>query len=193
MLSSLRNIFKIPDLRKKLIFTLALLVVYRLGCFVPTPGIDTAALSKYFAKIAAAHGQNLLGMINVFTGGALQRLSIFALGIMPYISASIIMQLLTAVMPALEKLAHEGKMGYEKINQYTRYSTLGLCIFQGFMLAKWLENPASFGGMTIVPNPGFGFELITMLTLSSGAIFIMWLGEQIQEREIGRASCRERV
>ncbi len=185
MLNSAVNIFKIPDLRKKVLITLSLLVVYRIGCFVPTPGIDTLALSKFFEELSRAHGQTLLGMINIFTGGALRRLSIFALGIMPYISASIIMQLLTAVIPSLEKIAHEGRSGYEKINQYTRYLTLGLCLFQGFMLAKWLENPASFRGTVIVPNPGIGFEIITILTLSCGTVFIMWLGEQIQERGIG--------
>jgi len=185
MFNSLTNIFKIPDLKKKVLITLSLLVVYRIGAFVPTPGIDTAALSKYFEELARAHGQTFLGMINLFTGGALRRLSIFALGIMPYISASIIMQLLTAVVPAFEKMAREGRAGYEKINQYTRYFTLLLCLFQGFMLSKWLENPASFGGTVIVPNPGLHFEFITVLTLACGTISIMWLGEQIQERGIG--------
>jgi len=183
--ASLRNIFSIPDLRKKVLVTLSLLIVYRIGCFIPTPGIDTLALSRFFEELTRAHGQTLLGMINLFTGGALRRLSIFALGIMPYISASIIMQLLTAVIPSLERIAREGRSGYEKINQYTRYFTLGLCLFQGFMLAKWLENPASFRGTVIVPNPGIGFELITVFTLACGTIFIMWLGEQIQERGIG--------
>jgi len=185
MVRSLTNIFKVPDLKRKVLITLSLLVVYRIGSFVPTPGIDTAALSKYFEELARAHGQTFLGMINLFTGGALRRLSIFALGIMPYISASIIMQLLTAVVPAFEKMAREGRAGYEKINQYTRYATLFLCLFQGFMLAKWLENPASFGGTIIVPNPGLAFELITVFTLACGTISIMWLGEQIQERGIG--------
>ncbi len=185
MFASLRNIFSIPDLRKKVLVTLSLLIVYRIGCFIPTPGIDTLALSRFFEELTRAHGQTLLGMINLFTGGALRRLSIFALGIMPYISASIIMQLLTAVIPSLERIAREGRSGYEKINQYTRYFTLGLCLFQGFMLAKWLENPASFRGTVIVPNPGIGFELITVFTLACGTIFIMWLGEQIQERGIG--------
>ncbi len=185
MVTSLGNIFRIEDLRKKILVTLALIAVYRLGCFIPTPGIDTQALAKYFDDLTRAHGQTFLGMINIFTGGALRRLSIFALGIMPYISASIIMQLLTAVIPAFESLAKEGKAGYEKINQYTRYLTLGLCLFQGFMLTKWLENPASFRGTVVVPNPGLSFTLVTMLTLSCGTIFIMWLGEQIQERGIG--------
>jgi len=182
---TLGNIFRIPELRKKIFITMSLLVVYRIGCYVPTPGINTQALADYFRDLTQAHGQTFLGMINLFTGGALKRLSIFALGIMPYISSSIIMQLLTAVIPALEKLAREGKAGYEKINQYTRNMTLGLCLFQGFMLAKWLENPGSFGGREVVFNPGLSFELITVLTLACGTVFIMWLGEQIQERGIG--------
>jgi preprotein translocase subunit SecY len=123
--------------------------------------------------------------MNLFTGGALTRLSIFALGVMPYISASIIMQLLTAVVPTLERLAKEGKAGYEKINQYTRCATVALCLIQGFFLALWLESPRSFQGIVIVPNPGFLFKLTTVLTLTCGTIFIMWLGEQIQERGIG--------
>lgn len=185
MFESVRNIFKVAELKKKVIITLALLIAYRIGSFVPTPGINTFALSRYFEDLTRVHGQTFLGMINLFTGGALNRLSIFALGIMPYISASIIMQLLTAVVPMFERLAREGRAGYEKINQYTRYATLGLCFFQGFMLAKWLENPASFGGTSMVPRPGLAFELITVLTLGCGTIFIMWLGEQIQERGIG--------
>jgi preprotein translocase subunit SecY len=183
--AAVRNIFKIQDLRKKIFITLALLIVYRIGSFVPTPGINTQALSAYFEDLSRAQGQTFLGMINLFTGGALRRLSIFALGIMPYISASIIMQLLQAVVPMFERLAHQGRTGMEKINQYTRYGTLVLCVFQGYMLSRWLENPASFGGVKIVPNPGLGFELMTVLTLACGTVFIMWLGEQIQEKGIG--------
>lgn len=185
MLEIVSNIWKITELRKKIFVTLALLVVYRAGCFIPTPGVDTYALSQFFDQLAKNQGQSLLGMMNLFTGGALTRLSIFALGVMPYISASIIMQLLTAVIPALEKLAKEGKSGYEKINQYTRYFTFVLCIIQGFVLALWLENPASFKGIIIVPQPGFLFKLTTVLTLTCGTVFIMWLGEQIQERGVG--------
>ena len=185
MVRSLTNIFKVQDLRKKVLIALALLIVYRIGCFIPTPGIDTAALSRYFEELTRAHGQTFLGMINLFTGGALKRLSIFALGIMPYITSAIIMQILTGVIPSLEKIAQEGRAGYEKINQYTRYGTLLLCFLQGFILAKWLENPASFGGMVVVSNPGLAFEFITVLTLSCGTMSIMWLGEQIQEKGIG--------
>ena len=185
MFGSLSNIFKVEELKRKIFITLALLIVYRVGCFIPTPGVDTFALSQFFAKIARVQGQTLLGILNLFTGGALRRLSIFALGIMPYISASIIMQLLTAVVPSLERVAKEGKAGYEKINQYTRYLTYFLCIVQGLFLALWLENPANFRGIVIIPNPGLLFKITTILTLSCGTTFIMWLGEQIQERGIG--------
>jgi len=185
MLDTVANIFRIEDLRRKIIITLSLLIVYRIGCFVPTPGIDSGALAAFFDQIAKTQGETLLGLVNMFTGGALKRLSIFALGVMPYISASIIMQLLTGVVPALENLAREGKQGYEKINQYTRYLCLFICLVQGFMLALWLENPNSFRGVTVVPNPGMMFRFITVMTLTCGTVFIMWLGEQIQERGIG--------
>jgi len=185
MLKALVNSFKIPDLKKRLIFTLALIAVYRIGCYVPTPGIDGTALADFFGRVAKSQGGALLGIINMFSGGAMERLTIFALGIMPYISASIILQLLTAVVPALEKLSKEGKAGYEKINQYTRYGTVGLSLVQSFFIAKWLENPAHFEGLHIVLFPGWGFRILTVLTLTTGTIFIMWLGEQIQERGIG--------
>ncbi|MBN3040201.1 MAG: preprotein translocase subunit SecY, partial [Candidatus Omnitrophica bacterium] len=160
-------------------------VVYRAGCFIPTAGIDTAALTNYFNDLTQRQGEGLLGMVNLFTGGALTRLSIFALGIMPYISSSIIMQLLTAVVPALERIAKEGKAGYEKINQITRYLTFALCAIQGMFLSFWLSNPGNFDNTVIVPNPGPLFTVITILTLTAGTVFIMWLGEQIQERGIG--------
>ncbi|MFH1875475.1 MAG: preprotein translocase subunit SecY [Candidatus Omnitrophota bacterium] len=185
MFGALANIFRVEELRKKVFVSLALLVVYRIGCYIPTPGIDTSALSKFFEMYAKAGTQTLLGIMNLFTGGALTRLSIFALGIMPYISSSIIMQLLTAVVPALEKLAKEGKAGYEKINQYTRWMTLVLCVVQGFFLAVWLANDGNFKGIRVVPDKGFLFFLTTILTLTAGTVFIMWLGEQIQERGIG--------
>ncbi|MFH1888852.1 MAG: preprotein translocase subunit SecY [Candidatus Omnitrophota bacterium] len=185
MLSALVNSFKIPDLKRRILITAALITVYRIGCYVPTPGIDGGALAEFFARIAKTQGGTLFGIINMFSGGAMERLTIFALGIMPYISASIIMQLLTAVIPALEKLAKEGKAGYEKINQYTRYGTLVLSIIQSFFIALWLENPARFEGLKIVLYPGWGFRILTVLTLTTGTVFIMWLGEQIQERGIG--------
>ncbi|MEI8350355.1 MAG: preprotein translocase subunit SecY [Candidatus Omnitrophota bacterium] len=185
MLEAVKNIFKIEELKRKILVTLALLIVYRAGCFIPTPGIDTFALNKFFENLAKTQGQTLLGMLGLFTGGALDRLSIFALGVMPYISSSIIMQLLTAVIPALERIAKEGKAGYEKINQYTRYMTFFLCLVQGLFLALWLENPNNFRGTPMVLDPGLLFKITTVLTLTCGTIFIMWLGEQIQERGIG--------
>ncbi len=188
MLNSLINCFKIPDLRKKILITLGLLAVYRLGCFIPIPGINTEALAEYFEKINKVQGvTTFFGFINLFTGGAFRRLTIFALGIMPYISASIIMQLLTAVIPYLEKLSKEGRTGYLKINQYSRVLTLILCIIQGFFISLWLENPGQRFS-NIVENPGWGFRLTTMITLAAGSIFIMWLGEQLQERGIGGIS-----
>ena len=185
MFSALVNAFKIPDLKRRLIITGALLSIYRIGCYVPTPGIDGSALAEFFARIAKTQGGTIFGIINMFSGGAMERLTIFALGIMPYISSSIIMQLLTAVIPALEKIAKEGKAGYEKINQITRYGTVALSIIQSFFIALWLENPARFEGLRIVMYPGWGFRILTVLTLTTGTIFIMWLGEQIQEKGIG--------
>jgi len=185
MLSALANSFKIPDLKRRLIITGVLIAIYRIGCYVPTPGIDGAALTEFFNRIAKTQGGTIFGIINMFSGGAMERLTIFALGIMPYISSSIILQLLTAVIPALEKLAKEGRAGYEKINQYTRYMTVVLAVIQSFFIALWLENPARFEGLKIVMYPGWGFRILTVLTLSTGTIFIMWLGEQIQERGIG--------
>lgn len=185
MLEAFINAFKIPDLKRKLVVTGFLLAIYRVGCYIPTPGIDGAALAEFFTRISRTQGGTIFGIINMFSGGAMERLTIFALGIMPYISSSIIMQLLTAVIPQLEKLAKEGHAGHEKINQYTRFGTVALSIVQSFFIALWLENPARFEGLRIVLYPGWGFRLLTVLTLSTGTIFIMWLGEQIQERGIG--------
>lgn len=185
MIAALRNCLKIPDLRRKIFITLFIIAVYRLGCFVPTPGINGAALSTYFEKLAKTSGGTLFGFMNLFSGGALSKMTIFGLGIMPYISASIIMQLLTAVVPFLEKLSKEGKVGHMKINQYTRILAVGLCLLQGYFIALWLENPARFFNLVIVENPGWQFRVITMLTLTCGTMFVMWLGEQIQERGIG--------
>ncbi|MDD5431922.1 MAG: preprotein translocase subunit SecY [Candidatus Omnitrophica bacterium] len=185
MLSALVNSFKIPDLKRRLLITLALITVYRIGCYIPTPGIDGSALAEFFSRVAKTQGGTLFGIMNMFSGGAMERLTIFALGIMPYISSSIIMQLLTAVIPALEKIAKEGKAGHERINQFTRYGTIVLSLVQSFFIALWLEDPARFEGLKIVMTPGIGFRILTMLTLSTGTIFIMWLGEQIQEKGIG--------
>jgi len=185
MFQSFVNLTKIPDLRKKIGFTLGLLAVYRIGAYIPTPGIDGIKLAQFFDNIAKSTGGTLFGIMNLFSGGAITRLTIFALGIMPYISASIILQLLTTVIPALERLAKEGEAGHKKIVQYTRYGTIGLALVQSFFIALWLEAPQRFGGLQIVQFPGWPFRLLTMITLTSGTAFIMWLGEQIQERGIG--------
>ncbi|MFH1305009.1 MAG: preprotein translocase subunit SecY [Candidatus Omnitrophota bacterium] len=185
MFDAFVNIFKIPDLKKKILFTLGLIAVYRIGAFVPTPGIDGQQLAQFFDNIAKTQGGTLLGIMNMFSGGAMQRLTIFALGIMPYISASIILQLLTTVIPALERLAKQGEEGRKAITQYTRYCTIGLAIVQSFFIALWLENPAHFQGMQIVQYPGLGFRILSVITLTTGTAFIMWLGEQIQEKGIG--------
>ncbi|MCD6186063.1 MAG: preprotein translocase subunit SecY [Deltaproteobacteria bacterium] len=169
------NIFNIPELKKRCLFTLALLIVYRIGVHVPTPGIDGVALADIFAR---AQG-TILGVFNMFSGGALERLSIFALGIMPYISASIVLQLLTVTVPHLEQLKKEGEQGHKKITQYTRYGTVILSIIQGFGISIGLEQ------MGTVLHPGWGFRLMTVLTLTAGTAFIMWLGEQITEKGIG--------
>ncbi|MBF0384874.1 MAG: preprotein translocase subunit SecY, partial [Candidatus Omnitrophica bacterium] len=185
MLSAFANCFKIPELKKKIIFTLAILAVYRIGCHLPTPGINGATLAEFFQRMNSTSGGNIFGMMILFSGGALEQMTVFSLGIMPYISSSIIMQLLTAVIPALEKLSKEGQAGYHKINQYTRYGTLVLSAVQSFFIALWLENPQSFQGLQIVNNPGWGFRIVTVLTLTCGTLLLMWLGEQIQEKGIG--------
>ena len=185
MFQAFVNLFKIPDLKKKILFTLGLVAVFRIGAFVPTPGIDGAKLMQFFDNIAKTQGGTLFGIMNMFSGGAMQRLTIFALGIMPYISASIILQLLTAVVPALERLSKEGEVGHKKIIQYTRYGTIVLAVIQSFFIALWLENPARFQGLQIVQYPGWHFRALTVLTLTTGTAFIMWLGEQIQEYGIG--------
>jgi len=185
MLGALVNIFKIEDLKRKVLITLALIAVYRVGSFIPTPGIDSQALAEFFNRISRTQGGTILGIMNMFSGGALEKLTIFALGIMPYISSSIIIQLLTAVIPALEKLSKEGKAGYQKINQYTRYATVGLALLQSYFIAIWLENTKLAENIGMVLNPGLGFRFITVITLTTGTIFIVWLGEQIQEKGIG--------
>src|SRR5947208_2498749 len=145
MLSAFANCFKIPDLKKKILFTLGIIAVYRIGCYIPTPGVNGAVLSEFFRRInTSSGGTSIFGIMNMFSGGALEKLTIFSLGIMPYISSSIIMQLLTAIIPALEKIAKEGQMGYKKINQYTRYGTLFLSAVQSYFIALWLESPAAF-------------------------------------------------
>ena len=176
-----QNIFKIPELKKRILFTLALLIVYRVGVHVPVPGIDSVALASFFAR---AEG-TIFGIVNMFSGGAFQRLSVFALGIMPYISASIILQLLTVVIPHLEQLKKEGEQGRKKITQYTRYGTVVLSIIQGFGISVGLESMSAPSGAPVVLLPGWPFRLLTVITLTAGTAFIMWLGEQITERGIG--------
>lgn len=182
MISGFQNITKIPELRKRILFTIALLAVYRIGVFVPTPGIDGRALAAFFE--AQAKG-SLLGLIDMFAGGALSQMSVFALGIMPYISASIILQLLTVVVPYLERLSKEGEAGRKKITQYTRYGTVALSAIQGMGIAFGLESMKSPIGDLVVPVPGWGFRLLTVLTLTAGTAFLMWLGERISENGIG--------
>ncbi|HNQ47434.1 MAG TPA: preprotein translocase subunit SecY [Syntrophorhabdus sp.] len=176
-----QNIGKIPELKRRIFATLALLAVYRVGVHIPTPGIDGRVLAGIFEQ---ARG-TLLGFFDMFAGGGLERLSVFALGIMPYISASIILQLLTVVVPTLEKLSKEGEAGRKKITQYTRYGTVIISIIQGFGIAVGLEQMRGAGGELVVYNPGWSFRLMTMITLTGGTSFIMWLGEQITEKGIG--------
>jgi preprotein translocase subunit SecY len=181
LLDGFKNISKIPELQKRILFTLFLLIVYRIGAHVPTPGIDVVALGAFFEQ---ARG-SLLGFFDMFAGGALSNLSVFALGIMPYISASIILQLLTVSVPYLERLSKEGEAGRRKITQYTRYGTILLSIIQGMGIAVGLENMTGPTGIPIVIEPGWDFRLMTVLTLTAGTAFIMWLGEQITEKGIG--------
>ncbi len=179
--TSVKNIFNIPDLRNRVLFMLALLAVYRFGAFIPTPGINHLALEQIFQ----AQSGTIFGFLDIFSGGNLRRFSIFALGIMPYITASIILQLATVVVPYLEKLSKEGELGRRKITQYTRYLTVGLTLFQAFMTAMALEKTGGGTGPQIVLNPGWHFRFMVMITLTTGTAFIMWIGEQITERGIG--------
>ena len=173
---ALANAFKIPDLRNRILFTLGMLAIYRLGGHIPTPGIDAERLEEFFQQ----NQGTLLGFIDLFSGGMFRRLTVFALGIMPYITASIILQLMTIVVPTLEKLSKEGELGRRKITQWTRYLTVGLALIQSFTIASALQSQGNF-----VVNPGIGFILMTMISLTTGTAFIMWLGEQITERGIG--------
>ncbi|MFC1725221.1 preprotein translocase subunit SecY [candidate division KSB1 bacterium] len=184
MIQTIQSIFKIHELRKRIFFTLGILVVYRLGGHVPSPGINAVALGEYFRSIAAS--QTLFGLYDMFVGGAFQKATIFATGIMPYISASIILQLMGAVVPYFQKLQKEGEEGRKKITQYTRYGTVLIAAMQAWGISVFLESIApAQDGLLVVPFPGWGFRLLTMLTLTCGTIFIMWLGEQITERGIG--------
>ncbi|HEX7200916.1 MAG TPA: preprotein translocase subunit SecY, partial [Dongiaceae bacterium] len=180
MIQSFKNIFAIPELRKRVLFTFGLLAVYRIGCAIPTPGVDPKVLIEVM-KLAEG---TVIGFMNTFTGGSLRKISVFSLGLMPYITASIILQLLTVVWPYLEKLSKEGELGRRKITQYTRYGTVVISIIQGWGIALFLESQAP-GGARLVPHAGIGFILLTVLTLTTGTAFVMWLGEQISERGIG--------
>jgi preprotein translocase subunit SecY len=183
MASGFQNVPKIPELRRRLLYVLALLAVYRLGVFVTTPGVNRSVMTK----IVSQSSGSFLGLFNMFSGGALEQMSIFALGIMPYISASIILQLLTVVVPKLEQIQKEGELGRRRLNQYTRYGCIFLSIIQSFFIARFLEGSnvqySQFG--VLVPDPSWSFYLITMVSLTTGTAFIMWLGEQITERGIG--------
>jgi preprotein translocase subunit SecY len=181
MLQALRNIWDVPDLRKRVLFTLGLLAVYRVGNHVPTPGINAQSLVDFFEQ----NRGNWFGLVDMFSGGNLAKVTIFALGIMPYISASIILQLLTVVWPFLEKLSKEGELGRRKITQYTRYGTMLISVVQSFGIAVYLERMTVSNQFRIVEHPGWAFKFMTVLTLTTGTCFIMWLGEQITERGIG--------
>ena len=181
MIESLKNIFRIPDLRNRVLFTLGMLWVYRLGNHIPTPGVDASALTAFFDQ----NRDTWFGFVDMFSGGNLSRVTVFALGIMPYISASIILQLLTVVWPYLEKLSKEGELGRKKITQYTRYGTVLLSVIQSAGIAAFLQKQELTGGLVLVANPGIAFTLMTVLTLTAGTVFIMWIGEQITERGIG--------
>jgi preprotein translocase subunit SecY len=197
MISAFTNIFKIPELRQRVLFTLAMIVIVRAGSAINTPGVNADILREWFRNVADAQSAGgVASLFNLFSGGALAHCAIFSLGIMPYISASIMMQLLTAVIPQLGKLAREDG-GRRKIMQYTRYATIALCVFQGFLLAKSFENPQANPflpgimdtinrlGMDLVPEPGLAFQLMTVITMTAGTMFLMWLGDQITERGIG--------
>ena len=180
MLDGFQNITRVPELKRRILVTGLLLIVYRIGIHIPTPGIDNLALKAVFDSQAGT----LFGLIDMFSGGALARFSIFTLGIMPYISSSIILQLLTVVIPQLEKLSKEGELGRRKITQYTRYGTIVLSVIQGMGIAVGLES-VSAGAGSVVYQPGWAFRIMTVITLTSGTAFLMWLGEQITERGIG--------
>lgn len=196
MISAFTNIFKIPELRQRVLFTLAMIVIIRAGSAITTPGVNAEILREWFLSAGAESAGGVAALFNLFSGGALSHCAIFSLGIMPYISASIMMQLLTAVVPQLGKLSREDG-GRRKIMQYTRYGTIILCVLQGYLLARSFENPASNPflpgimdtinriGLPLVPVPGLGFQLLTIITMTAGTLFLMWLGDQITERGVG--------
>jgi len=196
MISAFTNTFKVPELRNRVVFTLLMLVVVRIGAAITCPGVNVAVLQYWFHHQSAQGGNGVAALFNLFSGGALENCAVFSLGVMPYISASIMLQLLSAVIPQLNKLSKEDN-GRQKIMQYTRYATIGLCIFQGYLLAKSFEYPSNSPflqgidraiaqiGLNLVSNPGIPFELMTVLTLTAGTLFLMWVGDQITDRGIG--------
>src|SRR3977135_3806718 len=197
MVSAFLNSVKIPELRRRILFTLAVVVIVRLGAAITTPGVNQAVLQEWFrTSLTEKTGGGVAALFNLFSGGALENCAIFSLGIMPYISASIMMQLLSAVIPQLGRLAREDG-GRQKIMQYTRYMTVGLCIFQGYLLALSLQHPESYQmlpgitetiralGIPLVDGPGWSFRIVTVVSLTTGTMFLMWLGDQITERGIG--------
>ena len=184
MVEAIANILKIPDLRNRILFTLAMLAVYRLGIFIPAPGVDRIALGDFFAS----NQGNLLGLYDMFSGGALSQFSVFVLGIMPYISASIIMQLGQVIMPQIERMKSEGQAGKKKINQYTRYLTIGIALVQSLAMSFSLEQMKTLGGSDVVIEGGWSFRLMTMITMTAGSCFVMWLGEQITDRGVGNGA-----
>ena len=192
MFSSFINCWKIPELRRRILFTLGIVALARLGAAIPCPGVDPTSLNEYINRVQSQVGGSFVGLAMLLTGGGLQRCAVFALGIMPYITGSIIMTLITAVVPSLERLRQEGEVGRAKLIQYGRYLTVLICIIQGFFLARAFENPAGtlFPGFTgvLVQNPGIGFEVLTVITITSGTILLMWFGEQITARGIGNGA-----
>jgi preprotein translocase subunit SecY len=183
MIQGFQNVFKIPELKQRIIFTLLILVVYRIGGHIPVPGINSEALLAFFDE--ASQGRGLLSLYDLFAGGAFSRATLFALGIMPYISASIIIQLLGAVVPYFQKLQKEGEEGRKKITQYTRYGTVFISAMQAYGVSIFLESIRTNQNIPVVPDPGWGFRFLTMISLTAGTVLIMWLGEQITERGIG--------
>ena len=185
MASAIVNIFKIPELRRRVLFTLFILIVYRIGAHIPIPGINIEALKSYFDQASKSQAGGLVDFFDLFAGGALKRFTVFALGIMPYISASIIMQLLTVVIPQLERISKEGPEGHKKINQYTRYGTVLLCAIQSLGLTFWMKSMSSAKGTVVPKDAGIGFIIVTVMAITTGTMILMWLGEIITERGIG--------
>ena len=186
MLSAFSNSFKIPELRQRILFTAGLLFICRIISMVPTPGVDAAALQNFIEAAQRTAGGSFMSLFDLFSGGALRHCAVGALGIMPYISSSIILQLMTAVVPALERLAREGDAGREKLTQYGRYLTVVLCLIQGWAMALTLENPGALGiSGSIVTHPGWGFRIVSVISMTTATLLLMWIGEQMTERGVG--------